>query len=406
MKRLIAILTFVIITTGTLPGAFAASIAEQIAAPARISETVQSDSGNWNITFEADLIVPEAESVSIYAVSPRAFTPEEIERIAAAVFDIPYEGTPEYQPSSLTLENGETVIQPQAAYHSLEQGEGRNNKLVPLSRMLVTTHEKSDGTLLLSEIDYQRRNEALRDPDIVRFSAEHAPPALPTDTKPVNCNISFEDAKAQADAIAAKAAPHMAYTGHGTIQWWNPNPPADPDAVITVFNAEAWIFYYAPVYDIPCSLAYDSFMLNTSGNIGAACTEESLRIVINHEGVQNLNYSSPHTLTSVIEEDCQLLSFNQVMDVARSILPLTANTADSREGTHAQINIDEIRLGCMRIVQNDQPENMILVPVWDFYGTIEVHMDDFLAWRTNTAMDSLLTINAIDGTVIDRKYGF
>ena len=45
----------------------------------------------------------------------------------------------------------------------------------------------------------------------------------------------------------------------------------------------------------------------------------------------------------------------------------------------------------MRVRSKNAPDTYELVPVWDFFT------DDF---------ESLLTVNAIDGTIIDRNYGY
>jgi hypothetical protein len=57
--------------------------------------------------------------------------------------------------------------------------------------------------------------------------------------------------------------------------------------------------------------------------------------------------------------------------------------------------------------KKDNPDHLMLVPVWDFLGT--------RIWKdTNSGKDvssgnvnlSFLTINAIDGSVIDRNLGY
>ena len=53
--------------------------------------------------------------------------------------------------------------------------------------------------------------------------------------------------------------------------------------------------------------------------------------------------------------------------------------------------VNQIKLGYMRVRSKNAPDTYELVPVWDFFT------DDF---------ESLLTVNAIDGTIIDRNYGY
>ena len=49
----------------------------------------------------------------------------------------------------------------------------------------------------------------------------------------------------------------------------------------------------------------------------------------------------------------------------------------------------------------DEPAHYQLIPVWDFFG--RRILNDQVYDQYNNA---LLTINAMDGTVIDRQYGY
>lgn len=71
------------------------------------------------------------------------------------------------------------------------------------------------------------------------------------------------------------------------------------------------------------------------------------------------------------------------------------------EKAEALEQINRVVLGYMSLQMKDNPERSQLVPVWDFFGshTIDQEFYDF----TNF---SLFTINALDGTVIDRDLGY
>ena len=401
MKNLVKMLLIAMLIASILPAANAASVSEQVAAPEYLSETFVSNSGKTTVTIEANVVVPQAESVNVYAVEARLFTAAELERCAATVFEgREYEGSPEYRSRQLDIAYGETVTQYSANYDTLEQGEGHASP-VPVSEMIVTIRQRPNGMMTLSEIDYQRWNSLLIDPDIVRFAVGYRKASLPNGETPQGCSISQEEAKAQADAIADKVAPHMDYVACGIL-----------DRLRFLFDFQplpnvhqAWIFYYAPVYDIPCNLAPVSLVAWQYGkvNLGVSSNEESLRIVINDDGLQALNYSTPNNITETLQEDCALLPFDEIMTIARSQMPFTATSVENNADAQrkAQVNVYEIRLGYMRVLRSDQPDSLMLVPVWDFYGTtrIGVSFDD-------SALHSMITINAIDGTVIDRSYGF
>ena len=84
-------------------------------------------------------------------------------------------------------------------------------------------------------------------------------------------------------------------------------------------------------------------------------------------------------------------------------LSIAANELNSKFGKKYVNNlyIKEIRLGYMCTMDRDRPERHLLIPVWDFYGEREFR-DGYYTFDNQ----SLFTINAMDGTVIDRDYGY
>ena len=69
-----------------------------------------------------------------------------------------------------------------------------------------------------------------------------------------------------------------------------------------------------------------------------------------------------------------------------------------------EISIEKIVLGMMVVGEKDNSEGMLAIPVWDFIGTQTV---DYLVGGLETASGvSFMTINAIDGSIIDRSLGY
>mgnify|MGYP005831456645 FL=1 len=63
--------------------------------------------------------------------------------------------------------------------------------------------------------------------------------------------------------------------------------------------------------------------------------------------------------------------------------------------------IHEVKLGLMRITEQNSKDTGLIIPVWDFMGTYEEKETFF-----DDTYTSLLTINAIDGSIIDRGLGY
>ena len=68
------------------------------------------------------------------------------------------------------------------------------------------------------------------------------------------------------------------------------------------------------------------------------------------------------------------------------------------ENAKKEIEVTDIRLGYAIISEEGSFDTGLLVPVWDFNGIIKQY--------GRTEEKSIMTINAIDGTVINRELGY
>ena len=399
MKR---ILTFLLALTLFCSAALA-DIQSQVNAPAHATDTFQSNTGKTVISIDADITVPNVDKIPIYLVSPRLFTAEEMTRTANVLFGgRKWTGSTEYFTQSHTAYDGSTSTIYQASFGTVEEGDGLYFP-VPVSVMNVQGYRLTNGMMQNTFIRYSRWNEQLLDTSLPHYDVEGATQLVtPADGRqPNGCGISMEKAKEQAEAIVARIAPHMVYAGCG-IKTENARQSLHPGQYSTDVDPaglrEAWVFYYAPVYDLPCNFAKSGL---ATYNYSVRCREESLCVIIDDEGIQDLYWYQPYDIVDTLQEDCSLLPFDSIMQVARSILPLTLVSYE-REGTGAKARITDIRLGYLRVMRPDQPDTLTLIPVWDFYGTVTFNG----SYVQNWACHSWLTINAIDGTVIDRQYGY
>ena len=124
---------------------------------------------------------------------------------------------------------------------------------------------------------------------------------------------------------------------------------------------------------------------------------ELLYIIVDDVSGVYVHWRSPHTMIGVETESTALLSFGEIMDIAESILPLKyahqEKYLEARRQDAYRLTVNRITLGYTRIQSRDDPEQYLFVPVWDFFDAED-------------PQTSLLTINAVDGTVIHRGYGY
>ena len=106
-------------------------------------------------------------------------------------------------------------------------------------------------------------------------------------------------------------------------------------------------------------------------------------------------WSSPYLISDERTEQ-KLLPFENILAIARQTLPLKYQVEEVRGESH--LFVYRIALGYMAALQRDTLE-FALTPVWNFYGH-DVPEDVHVGCRP------LLTVNAVDGTVIDLEYGY
>ena len=127
---------------------------------------------------------------------------------------------------------------------------------------------------------------------------------------------------------------------------------------------------------------------------------ERLNFYVNDDGIVGMNWQNPCQLTDTVTEDAALMSFADVTDIFQKMF--VVNYDDQA----MDVTVDAIRLSYMRISEQDKNYTGLLVPVWDFYGP--------RTWTLGTGEDytfydpdlSLLTVNAVDGTIVDRSLGY
>lgn len=114
---------------------------------------------------------------------------------------------------------------------------------------------------------------------------------------------------------------------------------------------------------------------------------ESLDVLIDDTGVVGFIWENPTEITSTLSDNVPLLNFDEIVGKAKDFIFYKNYTA---YGSTAHITISEIKLNMMRIMRQDKPGEYLIVPVWDFMGNNQ----------------SYVTINAIDGSNINRDWGY
>ena len=118
--------------------------------------------------------------------------------------------------------------------------------------------------------------------------------------------------------------------------------------------------------------------------------DQYIELYINDDGIFQVQWDAPDEVTG--ENEVKMLSLEKIKDIALKQIPLMNWSPDGKD---IVINITSIEIGVMRIATKNDPDIFQVVPVWDFMGYIEGN-------QLSNFNQSMLTINAIDGTVINR----
>lgn len=140
---------------------------------------------------------------------------------------------------------------------------------------------------------------------------------------------------------------------------------------------------------------------------------ESLDIIISNEGFNSIIWDSYTEKIEVLAEDTPLKAFDEIQDIFiqhcnNEFTWIPQNDA-FKEQPSVTLSVDKVELNLMTIPEMNNLDNYITVPVWDFVGSMkyneEVETQDGYPVRDLYGL-SIVTINAIDGSIIDRDLGY
>lgn len=147
-------------------------------------------------------------------------------------------------------------------------------------------------------------------------------------------------------------------------------------------------------------------------------TLENIMLNVGKDGVLSFRWDSPSAATIIQTDNTALMAFDKIASVANAMLPVviigpsearSITDIDRINGfdTHFDVNITKVSLSLMRIRDKGSLQGTI-VPVWDFWGTTDWSPNNAESWEDtgNYDYDCLMTLNAIDGSVVSRLFGY
>lgn len=218
----------------------------------------------------------------------------------------------------------------------------------------------------------------------------------------VGLNVSKQDAlKTAQDTLqkmgvgeVALAYAQAGIDGYGILHSANRTAPSDPN------RKKCYIFYFSRVIQgIPVT-----YVEHTNGIFGddngtkydRVWHSELIEIAVDDSGVLWFEWLNPGEAGEMLNESVQLKNFEEIKDIFRKQM-FFEKTWSVSSADKSGITIKRVVLGLMRVRMKEN--EYTYMPVWDFIGDWE----DSGIVQTNL---SLLTLNAVDGSVINRELGY
>ena len=135
---------------------------------------------------------------------------------------------------------------------------------------------------------------------------------------------------------------------------------------------------------------------------------ESICLIYTKEGFANFQWIDPYQIEKESDEYVFLLPWPEVQGIFEEMLTKKYRDyfADSKD-VSVSFEINEVRLGYMRVIEKGNVTEGEMVPVWDFFGKETISYPDASEpYVIDGPYESWLTINAMDGTIIDRELGY
>ncbi|MCE5188398.1 MAG: DUF6034 family protein [Eubacteriales bacterium] len=138
---------------------------------------------------------------------------------------------------------------------------------------------------------------------------------------------------------------------------------------------------------------------------------ELIQVCVDNGGILKVSYNNPQDILGEMTPAADLLPFSQIQSVFEKMILVVDNQTEAeawnRDGMPKLTKdyyISSVRLGLSSVAESNNADTRLLIPVWSFFGYEESRVNDGEPERLGTnGQRALLTINAIDGTVIEQS---
>lgn len=126
---------------------------------------------------------------------------------------------------------------------------------------------------------------------------------------------------------------------------------------------------------------------------------EAVSVAVNDNGIVDFYYLSPLSIGETVVEKSRIRPFQEIRKTFEKMVVIK-NASKEKDGKgKTSVKVTEVKLVYTRISEKDSFDTGLVVPVWNFGGTV---VDEY----GNEETGNVLSVNAIDGSVIDQRLGY
>lgn len=402
--------------------------------PARFTGDWTAQEGKLTIHADAEVVAEQGTVLPTATVTPREFTQEDVDNLLGVFLKgeplysftqtkqelqdwLDYINSPEWEPDPDVPEDPEVRRKNINAYYKAEIEKAPVEKPIVHGFADSDDPERLSGSGTVDGVEYEVwfDNGDWRDAQIIRKDYKYRDYDVPLP------DVSKEDAIAQGEAL-------MAELGFDNMVL---------DDVQQGFEEQpgVWRLYYAPTVNDAVLSSIRQDFTEFDGDTpyqfyqywDYGCSEETnpdtvswwmenVQIKVGKDGILSFTWTAPSTEPVVKETQSALLPFEEIASIADTMLPIVIVgpketplvDLDRINGfdTHMDVEITKVSLTLMRIRDKGSLQGTI-VPVWDFWGTWSWYdVDKAEDQHGNFTTQPMLTINAVDGSIVDRQLGY
>ena len=422
------------------------TLAERLGAPETYEAVFSNAKGSVTVNVDADVMLPDTDAISTARVKEMKFSQETADKLRELLL----QGQPFYDYGAYTMETKDDVMEKLLELYAMREG------TIPVEvdgdlEETITLYEKEyedapdERTFTPAQTTFHQRDAQYEPFDciegVAELGGETAYFYIQNDTDgnrifanyysnvknqfsysavnefkgmfiideaKLTMDITAEQARVQADTFIqglGLSSNMVCGSIEAGIDLDDSTVLMEGDEINYSATQTVWILRYVrTVEGIPMTYTGDTGSnVESEEDYAQPWPYETMYLMIDETGIVEFHWTSPYTDPEIVTSDTNLPQFAEIQQVFEKMVLINYSYFETGA---LQIDIDSVQLGLMRVTDIGDRDSGILIPVWDFMGSVTAIREGEEPDLWQQTSSSRLTINAIDGSIIDRGLGY